>query len=274
MRRSSPRDDGPYLRGGTRPPRPTCAPPPALPFPSPCPQATPYQAMEGPSTPPGRAPFRTATAGTAHPLPGAFTSPAQTSSAILNLPPLAGLGPSCPLATPPSSPSVNSVSTTTAWGQRSLPPVWSNTTGGRVSPTPLPPRPKRCGAAAGWRCQSSPPSGRVPGLPSPTPSFSAIPSPVGVPLVGTLPGMRPLTHLYPPFLPVLSSFLRRQEPRHAHTPLPPSPPRRTRNAPLPPWEGHIKKCGAFFDMPLLFLGGGVASLARSPCAEKKVKFFP
>ena len=60
-----------------------------------------------------------------------------------------GTGPLCPLATPESSPSVNSVSTTTASGQRSYPPVWSTTAGGRVSPAPRSPSPKRCGDAAG-----------------------------------------------------------------------------------------------------------------------------
>ena len=41
------------------------------------------------------------------------------------------------------------------------------------SPAPTPSRPKRCGDTAGWRHQASPPSGRVPDLPSPTPSQQA-----------------------------------------------------------------------------------------------------
>ena len=74
------------------------------------------------------------------------------------------------------------------------------------------------GSGAG---RPSGPSALVDALPSPTLPSSVIPSPVGVPLVGTLPGAGPHTHLHPSFLCPPSSFLRRQEPRHTH--LPPTP---------------------------------------------------
>ena len=50
--------------------------------------------------------------------------------------------------------------------------------------------------------------------------------------------------------------------------------RRNEGDPIPPWERHVKKCSAFFDMHLLFLGGGAASSARNPQCRRKNGFFP
>ena len=48
--------------------------------------------------------------------------------------------------------------------------------------------------------------------------------------------------------------------------------RRNEGDPILPWERHVKKCTAFFDMPLLFLGGGAASSARNPQCRRKNGF--
>ena len=48
--------------------------------------------------------------------------------------------------------------------------------------------------------------------------------------------------------------------------------RRNEGDPIPPWERHVKKCTAFFDMPLLFLGGEAASSARNPQCRRKNGF--
>ena len=86
------------------------------------------------------------------------------------------------------------------------------------------------------------------------------------------PSPIPETHLYPSFQRPSSSFLRRQEPRHTHTPPTPFTPRRTHNAP-PPLFPSSRAGSAPRRESRGGEGSGRPPLHRPLVPRKKVEFF-